>query len=87
MKGDEDATEELESVIADEPDQLLHVAQQLRDRATAPPPSPRSSRSSKRQGKTIVEDAGHYADEENLYVSAAEAGRRGTGHRRGRQRL
>jgi hypothetical protein len=23
------------------------------------------------QGKTIVEDAGHYATEENLYVSAA----------------
>ena len=29
---DEDAVEELESVIADEPDMLAHVAQQLRDR-------------------------------------------------------
>jgi hypothetical protein len=32
FEGDHDATEELETVIADEPDQLLHVAQMLRDR-------------------------------------------------------
>jgi ParB family chromosome partitioning protein len=32
FEGNQDATEELESVIADEPDQLLHVAQMLRDR-------------------------------------------------------
>ncbi|SEJ78737.1 chromosome partitioning protein, ParB family [Arthrobacter sp. yr096] len=31
FEGDEEATAELESVVADEPDQLLHVAQQLRD--------------------------------------------------------
>ena len=41
FEGDQDATEELESVIMDEPDQLLHVAQLLRDRRDqAPPPSP-----------------------------------------------
>lgn len=32
IEGDEEAIEELESVIMDEPDQLLHVAQRLRDR-------------------------------------------------------
>jgi hypothetical protein len=32
IEGDEDATEELESVIMDGPDRLLHVAQLLRDR-------------------------------------------------------
>ncbi|MBU8869189.1 ParB/RepB/Spo0J family partition protein [Paenarthrobacter aromaticivorans] len=31
FEGDEEATQELESVIQDEPDQLFHVAQQLRD--------------------------------------------------------
>jgi ParB family transcriptional regulator, chromosome partitioning protein len=71
FEGSQDATEELESVIADEPDQLLHVAQMLRDRRD------RAARAAliaelEADGKTIVEDAGHYANEENLHVSAAK---------------
>lgn len=69
--GDEDATEELESVIMDEPEQLLHVAQQLRDRRESAVALTALIDELKAQGKAIVEDAGHYADEENLYVSAA----------------
>lgn len=71
FEGDEDATEELESVIMDEPEQLLHVAQLLRDRRENAAALTALIEELKSQGKTIVEDAGHYADEENLYVSAA----------------
>lgn len=71
FEGDEDATEELESVIMDEPEQLLHVAQQLRDRRESAVALTALIDELKVQGKAIVEDAGHYADEENLYVSAA----------------
>lgn len=72
FEGDEDATEELESVIMDEPEQLLHVAQLLRDRRENAAALTALIDELKAQGKTIVEDAGHYADEENLYVSAAK---------------
>ena len=71
FEDDEDATEELESVIMDEPDQLLHVAQQLRDRRESATALTALIAELEAQGKTIVEDAGHYANEENLYVSAA----------------
>lgn len=71
FEGDEDATEELESVIMDEPEQLLHVAQQLRDRRESAVALTALIDELKAQGKAIVENAGHYADEENLYVSAA----------------
>jgi ParB family chromosome partitioning protein len=72
FEGDEDATEELESVIMDEPDQLLHVAQQLRDRRESAAALAALIEELEAQGKTVVEDAGHYGDEENLYVSAAK---------------
>ncbi|MFE4835317.1 ParB/RepB/Spo0J family partition protein [Arthrobacter sp. NPDC056691] len=71
FEGDEDATEELESVIMDEPDQLLHVAQLLRDRRESAAARAAQIEELKAKGKAIVEDAGHYSDEENLYVSAA----------------
>ncbi|MDQ0636400.1 ParB family chromosome partitioning protein [Arthrobacter pascens] len=72
FEGDEDATEELESVIMDEPDQLLHVAQQLRDRRESAAALAALIAELEAKGKAVVEDAGHYADEENLYVSAAK---------------
>jgi ParB family chromosome partitioning protein len=71
FEGDQSATEELESVIMDEPDQLLHVAQLLRDRRESAAALAALIEELEAQGKAIVEDAGHYADEENLYVSAA----------------
>jgi ParB family chromosome partitioning protein len=72
FEGNQDATEELESVIADEPDQLLHVAQMLRDRRDRAAALAALIAELEAQGKTIVEDAGHYSNEENLYVSAAK---------------
>ncbi|MGY4542508.1 ParB family chromosome partitioning protein [Arthrobacter sp. UYNi723] len=71
FEGNEDATEELESVIMDEPDQLFHVAQQLRDRRDRAEALTALIAELEATGKAIVEDAGHYAGEENLYVSAA----------------
>ncbi|MEW1857485.1 ParB/RepB/Spo0J family partition protein [Pseudarthrobacter oxydans] len=71
FEGSQEATEELESVIMDEPDQLLHVAQLLRDRRESAAALAALIEELEAAGKTIVEDAGHYADEENLYVSAA----------------
>jgi ParB family chromosome partitioning protein len=68
---DDEATLELESVIMDEPDQLHHVAQLLRDRRESAAARASMIEELEAQGKTIVEDAGHYADKENLYVSAA----------------
>ena len=69
---DGDAVEELESVIADEPEMLAHVTQQLRDRRDRAAALAALTAELEAQGKTIVEDAGHYANEENLYVSAAK---------------
>lgn len=71
FEGDEDATAELESVLTDEPDQLLHVAQLLRDRRDSATALAALREELTARGKTVVEDAGHYAEEENLYVSAA----------------
>ncbi|MDI3195544.1 ParB/RepB/Spo0J family partition protein [Pseudarthrobacter sp. AL07] len=72
FEGNEDALAELESVIMDEPDQLLHVAQLLRDRRESAAALATLIAELEAQGKTVVADAGHYADEENLYVSAAK---------------
>lgn len=55
----------------DEPDQLLHVAQLLRDRRESAAALAALVEELQAQGKAVVEDAEHYADEENLYVSAA----------------
>lgn len=72
FESDEEASAELESVIMDEPDQLLHVAQQLRDRRESTAALAALIAELEAQGKTIVEDAGHYADDDNLYVTAAK---------------
>lgn len=71
FEDDPDATEELESVLADEPDMLMHVTQRLRDKRDIAAARAALIAELEGQGKTIVEDAGHYADEEALYVSAA----------------
>lgn len=71
FEGDEEATAELESVIQDEPDQLFHVAQQLRDERERAAALDALIEGLKAEGKAIVEDAGNYGDEENLFVSAA----------------
>jgi ParB family chromosome partitioning protein len=71
FEDDPDATEELESVLADEPDMLLHITQRLRDKRDIAAARAALIAEIEGQGKTIVEDAGHYADEDALYVSAA----------------
>ncbi|WP_144663193.1 ParB/RepB/Spo0J family partition protein [Paenarthrobacter nicotinovorans] len=68
---DEAATADLESVLMDEPDQLFHVAQQIRDDRAREAALTKLIDGLKAEGKTIVDYAGHYADEENLFVSAA----------------
>lgn len=69
---DEAATADLESVLLDDPDQLLHVAQRLRDQRESAAALTALIAELEAQGKTIVEDAGHYAGDENLYVTAAK---------------
>jgi ParB family chromosome partitioning protein len=71
FEGDTEATEELESVLADEPDMLLHVTQRLRDKRDIAAARAALVAELEGQGKTIVEDAGYYADDEALYVSSA----------------
>lgn len=72
FEGDEDATEELESVIMDEADQLHHVAQRLRDQRESAAAFAALKEELETQGKTIVEEAGYYADAENLYFTSAK---------------
>ncbi|MEW1812516.1 ParB/RepB/Spo0J family partition protein [Pseudarthrobacter phenanthrenivorans] len=72
FEGQEEATQELESVIMDEPDQLLHVAQLLRDRRDSAAAVAALKEELEAQGKVIVEDAGYYADAENLYFTSAK---------------
>lgn len=72
FEGDQDAIEELESVIRDEPQYFDHIAQKLRDDRESKAQLSALIEELIAQGKAIVEDAGHYADEENLYVSAAK---------------
>ena len=68
---DEAATADLESVLMDEPDQLFHVAQQIRDNRAREAELAALIDGLKAEGKTLVDYAGHYADEENLFVTAA----------------
>jgi len=72
FEGDQDAIEELESVIRDEPQYFDHIAQKLRDDRESKAQLAALIEDLIAQGKAIVEDAGHYAEEENLYVSAAK---------------
>jgi ParB family chromosome partitioning protein len=50
---------------------LLHVTQRLRDKWDIAAVRAALVAELESQGKTIVEDAGYYADEEALYVSSA----------------
>jgi ParB family chromosome partitioning protein len=69
---EEDATAELEVGHHGRTRPADHVAQLLRDRRESAAALAALIEELEAQGKTIVEDAGHYADEENLYVSAAK---------------
>ena len=69
FEGDEEATAELESVIQDEPDQLFHVAQQLRDDRAAAAALAAFTAELEAAGTTIVARPGYY-DTETALVSA-----------------
>ncbi|MFJ4264613.1 ParB/RepB/Spo0J family partition protein [Paenarthrobacter nicotinovorans] len=71
FENDEAATADLESVLMDEPDQLFHLAQQIRDNRAREAELAALIDGLKAEGKRIVDYAGHYADEENLFVTAA----------------
>ncbi|MCU1567505.1 MAG: ParB-like partition protein, partial [Pseudarthrobacter sp.] len=66
---DADATEELESVIRDEADMLLHVTQQLRDKRDRAAALAALIAELEAAGTTLVE-AGYDADHENLRVTS-----------------
>jgi ParB family chromosome partitioning protein len=70
FEGDDDAQQELESVIRDEPDYFDHIAQKLRDDRESKAQLAALIEDLVAQGKAIVEEAGHYADDHTLYVSA-----------------
>ncbi|MEC3853928.1 ParB/RepB/Spo0J family partition protein [Paenarthrobacter ureafaciens] len=69
FEGDEEATLELESVIQDEPDQLFHVAQQLRDDRAAAAALAAFIAELEAAGTSIVERPG-YDDEETAGVTS-----------------
>lgn len=71
FEGDQDAMEELESVIRDEPRYFDHIAQWLRDDRDSKARLAALIEELTAQGNAIEEDAGHYADEKNLYVNVA----------------
>lgn len=68
--GDEDAIEELNSVIADEPHYLDHVAQRIRDKKVAATALEAKLAELADAGTTVVDEAGNYADSEAIYTSA-----------------
>lgn len=70
FEGDEDATAELESVIMDEPDQLFHVAQQLRDDRERAAALAAFTAELEAAGTTIVEAPGYSEDSETLRVTS-----------------
>ncbi|PVZ52340.1 ParB/RepB/Spo0J family partition protein [Arthrobacter sp. H-02-3] len=70
FESDEDATAELESVIKDDPDYLDHMTQKLRDERDSREQLAALKAVLEAEGKTVVEDAGHYGDHETLRVDA-----------------
>jgi ParB family transcriptional regulator, chromosome partitioning protein len=70
FEGDEDAQQELESVIRDEPEYFDHIAQRLRDDRESKHRLADLTGQLLAEGKTIVEEAGNYGDSDTLYVSA-----------------
>ncbi|MFE4080299.1 ParB/RepB/Spo0J family partition protein [Paenarthrobacter sp. YIM B13468] len=69
FEDDEEATAELASVIQDEPDQLFHVAQQLRDERERAAALAAYTAEVEATGATIVERPG-YGDEETAHVTS-----------------
>jgi len=67
---DEEATAELESVIMDEPDMLLHVTQQLRDKRDRAAALAAFTADLEKDGITIVEAPGYNDESETLRVSS-----------------
>jgi ParB family chromosome partitioning protein len=70
IEGDEDAQQELESVIRDESDYFDHIAQKLRDDRESKAHLVALIEELVAQGKAIVEEAGHYDEADAIYVSA-----------------
>ncbi|MEV7474301.1 ParB/RepB/Spo0J family partition protein [Pseudarthrobacter oxydans] len=70
FEGDEDATEELESVIMDEPDMLLHVTQQLRDKRDRAAALAALITELEAAGTTVVPECGYGEDSETLRVTS-----------------
>jgi ParB family transcriptional regulator, chromosome partitioning protein len=70
FEGDEDATEELESCIADEPENLDHLTQRMRDKRELRNQVAELTAKFESEGKTVVEDYGYYIDEENIAVTS-----------------
>ena len=68
--GDEDATAELESVIADEPHYLDHKAQKLRDERERARQRAELIATLEAEGKTQVESCGYYADSDTMRITA-----------------
>lgn len=70
FESDEDATAELESVIMDEPDMLLHVTQQLRDKRDRAAALAAFTADLEKDGITIVEAPGYNDESGTLRVSS-----------------
>jgi ParB family chromosome partitioning protein len=70
FENDEDATEELESVIKDEPDMLAHITQQLRDRRDRAAALAALTAELVAAGTTVVEKAAYDGESENVRVSS-----------------
>uniref|UniRef100_UPI001124E5C5 ParB/RepB/Spo0J family partition protein n=1 Tax=Arthrobacter globiformis TaxID=1665 RepID=UPI001124E5C5 len=70
FESDEDATAELESVIMDEPDMLLHVTQQLRDKRDRAAALAALTAELEAAGTTVVPECGYGEDSETLRVTS-----------------
>ena len=70
FESDEDAVEELESVIRDEPDMLAHVTQQLRDRRDRAAALAALRAELEAAGTTVVETADYDGDSDNVRVTS-----------------
>lgn len=70
FESDEDATAELESVITDEPDMLLHVAQQLRDKRDRAAALTALTTELEAAGTIVVPECGYGEHSETLRVTS-----------------
>ncbi len=70
FESDDEASAELESVIADEPDMLAHVAQQLRDRRESAATRAALTAELEAAGTTIVEDPGYGNEHDTLRITS-----------------